>query len=442
MKTQEEINKQFIEACQHGDLVLVQYCLTSPELTYHADIHAEDGCGFLHACDNGHLEVVRYLLTSPELKEHADIHEQNDVALILACQKGYLDVVQYLLTSPELTEHIDVNVARDLSYYTGEEWCTDIEVGYIAVVFAYIDGHLEMVHYLLTSNTFQSPTLDRLFLTSCEFNFLDIIKWIYESPNGQNAINHNKGFQRVCQNGHLDIVRYLLTSPDIKKHADIHANGDKGFELACKEGRLNIIHYLLTSPELTEHIDIHANGDHGFVMACKFGHLDIVRYLLTSPELTEHANIHAEDGMALVLACDNGHLEVVRYLLTSQDLTDHANIRASDKYPDLPFIATYINKHIDIIYYLTSSPELKTRVPLINEATCSVEVLFNYFGKITANEMVARLLPDDAEQLMKDHGDALYGQYVLHAMNMPDNLMAYKHYLKPESMDTEEVIYF
>ena len=46
----------------------------------------------------------------------------------------------------------------------------------------------------------------------------------------------NEVFIDSCQEGHLEVVKYLLTSPDLKEHADIHADNDLGFRWACKKG--------------------------------------------------------------------------------------------------------------------------------------------------------------------------------------------------------------
>ena len=78
----------------------------------------------------------------------------------------------------------------------------------------------------------------------------------------------NKVFINSCQKGHLEIVKYLLTSPELKEHANIHAQDDLGFRLACNYGHLEIVKYLLTSPDLKEHADIHADNDYGFGWAC------------------------------------------------------------------------------------------------------------------------------------------------------------------------------
>ena len=63
---QEELNKQFINACQNDDLDIVKYLLTSSELTEHADIHAADDVGFVCACRYSNFEIVKYLVTSAE----------------------------------------------------------------------------------------------------------------------------------------------------------------------------------------------------------------------------------------------------------------------------------------------------------------------------------------------------------------------------------------
>ena len=106
---QEELNDQFIDVCAQGHLEVVKYLLTSPELTEHADMQAENDGGFIWACRYGHLESVKYLLTSLELKEHVDIHAENDSGFSWACDLGHLEVVKYLIIDMniEKTTHIE-----------------------------------------------------------------------------------------------------------------------------------------------------------------------------------------------------------------------------------------------------------------------------------------------------------------------------------------------
>jgi hypothetical protein len=88
--------------------------------------------------------------------------------------------------------------------------------------------------------------------------------------------------------------------------------------LACLSGRLDIIHYMLTSPELKQNVDIHSGDDFAFRMACKRGYLELVQYLLESPELKEHANIHVYKDIAFRQSAENGHYNISSYLLKFQ----------------------------------------------------------------------------------------------------------------------------
>ena len=136
----------------------------------------------------------------------------------------------------------------------------------------------------------------------------------------------NDQFIDVCESGRLEVVKYLLTSPELKEHANVHAKDDGGFKSACRYGNLEVVKYLLTSAELTEHADIHAENDDGFICACDRGHLEVVKYLLTSAELTEHADIHAENDRGFIWACDQGRLEVVQYLIIDMNIEKTTHI--------------------------------------------------------------------------------------------------------------------
>lgn len=96
-------------ACVHGNLPLVQYLLTSPELKIRANIHNNNDEALLLACYHEHLDIVRYLLTSPELKEHANINADDDNIVVEVCRTDNIEVLQYILTSPEISKHANMN---------------------------------------------------------------------------------------------------------------------------------------------------------------------------------------------------------------------------------------------------------------------------------------------------------------------------------------------
>jgi hypothetical protein len=84
---------------------------------------------------------------------------------------------------------------------------------------------------------------------------------------------------RACLDGHLDKVRYLLTSPNLKEHARVSHNKYQGFLEACERGHFEIVRYLIQAPELATHITSDNLKD-GLKSACFYKNLDIVKYLI------------------------------------------------------------------------------------------------------------------------------------------------------------------
>ena len=140
----------------------------------------------------------------------------------------------------------------------------------------------------------------------------------------------------ACAKGHLDIAQYLLTSPELKEHANIYHQDTGGWNalmVACYYGNLTIVKYLLTSSELKENVNIHDKNNYGsnvLMFACARGYLDIVKYLLTSPELKEHVDIYHKDNYgdnALISSCVNEHLDIVEYLVIDMNMKVDENTK-------------------------------------------------------------------------------------------------------------------
>jgi hypothetical protein len=89
--------------------------------------------------------------------------------------------------------------------------------------------------------------------------------------------------------------------------------------LACYSGNLELVKYLLTSKDLKTHVNIHTNylgsDDYSLLISCQYGHLEIVKYLTSSPDLKEHVNIHTNKDRPLFLAYEKGFLDIVKYFI-------------------------------------------------------------------------------------------------------------------------------
>ncbi len=213
---------------------------------------------------------------------------------------------------------------------------------------------------------------------------------LYKRFNKLEDFEIDEEFTNACYDGDLDVVQYLLKTPEFEINI-IQECINHGFFKACQNGKLSVVRYLLTDPDLYENANIHASEDNGLNWACSEGHLELVKYLLTSPELKEHANIHAPN--IFMRACSDGHVEVVRYLLTSSDLKENANIHEGN---DAGFKGAFLNKKLDIIQFLVFDMNIDKTKEIENFlAEYSNEQVENMFILRELNENLEKELPSD-----------------------------------------------
>ena len=55
----------------------------------------------------------------------------------------------------------------------------------------------------------------------------------------------NSVFLECCHNGNLERIKYVLHSPDLREHADIHAHYDSGFGYAAQFGHTEVVEYFI-----------------------------------------------------------------------------------------------------------------------------------------------------------------------------------------------------
>lgn len=105
----------------------------------------------------------------------------------------------------------------------------------------------------------------------------------------------NTAFVQVCGTGNIELAHYFLTNEHLVAagtNADIHTCDDIAVRYACKYGRLDMLKYLLESPDLKEHGNIHAKDDYAFRWACLNNHTDIVDYLVFEKNIPKSDGIY------------------------------------------------------------------------------------------------------------------------------------------------------
>jgi ankyrin repeat protein len=181
-------------------------------------------------------------------------------------------------------------------------------------------------------------------------------KQLYEQYKNLDKNRLNIEFQWACSGGDLELVKYFLTSTDLKTHADISSSSNVGFMQACKNGHLDVVKYLLTSKDLKKHVDIHARNDEIFTLTCFTGKLDVIKYLLTSPELTEHIDIHTNKDGGFLRACEGNQYNVLQYFIFDLNIE---RTEAIDKY-----LKEKPNKKVEDFFNLRNlNNELKESLP-------------------------------------------------------------------------------
>ena len=80
-------------------------------------------------------------------------------------------------------------------------------------------------------------------------------------------------FVWACKNGHIEIVKLLLSDEITNKFGkiNIHANNECAFQWACENGHIEVVKLLL-SDEITNKfgkIDIHADNECAFRQSCR-----------------------------------------------------------------------------------------------------------------------------------------------------------------------------
>jgi hypothetical protein len=161
---------------------------------------------------------------------------------------------------------------------------------------------------------------------------------------------------------------------------------DKAFKNACSKGQLKKVKYLLTSSELNKHANIHSQEGEALIKACRNNHYDVIDYLVNSKELKENLSIHTRKDYALIVACEENNVDLAKYLLTSPTLKEHIDIHTNANSPgntDRAFQIALIYKNLEILNYFITELNIE-RTPTIdkliafhdNEIKDAVENLF------------------------------------------------------------------
>jgi len=115
----------------------------------------------------------------------------------------------------------------------------------------------------------------------------------------------------ACKANNLLWIKELVKTDKCSVNEFHPKNGKTGFIVACEEGHLELVSYLIQSKCDTNRKDF--QGKTGFMHACLRGHLELVKYLADTGR-----NLHEKDrdgNNAITLALKNKHIDIVTFLI-------------------------------------------------------------------------------------------------------------------------------
>lgn len=256
---------------------------------------------------------------------------------------------------------------------------TQQEINEALLNFSFL-GKLQEVHYLLTSNELnKNAEINAIYkgihyrsgqnalILACIGGHVDIVKYLLSFPEILNNINYKdkEGKTAIDYACALDSVDILETILNTEEYFDYN----KALHLSCNLGKLNIVKYFLTSKHKhkfqLKSVDYH--GKTPLMIACSQGHLNIVKFLLTSSDLEKNSNINEatiNKSTSLMYACLNNQIEIIDYLLTSDELKEHSRIHDRDENQNA---AIYYCETLETVKFLLTNEKLKEHADMYSK---------------------------------------------------------------------------
>lgn len=319
------------------------------------------------ACQKNDVISLDKILSHKEFK--FDINSLNgDMNLLMVCvQYGAVDVAKLLIENYDLK--MDYNTLHWInnSPQSPKENETTNQISDIIIkkLLNCSDQRYSLFSEI-KDNAIEPAQLFKIkedFFHYCENGPLTSLKTLVTNPQYRNIVScfycnivdiDNKsenGFLVAVKSGNLEVIQYLLNSPDIEtlyrpKINSYNKKGENALLIAAKAGHIHIVEYLLTRPDLQnqensflqdQYADVNSTdkiGNNALMVACYGRNLEIIKFLLESPQLKTKINIHQRDTIyehnALLLAATHNSQELLNYFLLECHRKDEFDLQVKD----------------------------------------------------------------------------------------------------------------
>ena len=187
----------------------------------------------------------------------------------------------------------------------------------------------------------------------------------------------------AARNGHLDVVKYLLSRGDVDANAR-NAGGQTPLYLAASNGHLDVVKHLLSRGD----VDANARSVSNFSPlheAASNGHLDVVKHLLSRGDVDVNARDDYFRYTPLHLAVQGAYLDadgdlgVMKYLLSR----DGVDARAQDRWGKTPLHWAAEFGLLDAVKHLLLKTPINSRSPVSGTPLDSVIAESYYYSQIS-----------------------------------------------------------
>lgn len=256
--TKDVLNNFFVFAANRGDFILMKQLLG-----YSVDINYKSGLALRLAARNCNIKVMSFLMQN-------GVNIVNDKIMRFASEKGNVNVVNFLL---------------DNGCKIGD-----------SLIFATINGHIDVVNLLLKYGADPHIDKDRPFVVASKYGRLNLVRLFLRMGADIHAYSEY-ALIASCLNNHIDVVKYLLDNG-----ADIDAYNGEPLRWAVMKRNFGIVKLLIE-----EGANINANNGEALKQASLNGNFRVVELLIENGAIVR-------DEM-LIYASRRGHINTVKKLV-------------------------------------------------------------------------------------------------------------------------------
>ncbi|QHE84382.1 ankyrin repeat domain-containing protein [Hydrogenophaga sp. BPS33] len=321
-----------------------------------------NGVAPLHAaCHYGNVEVVQWLLAQAEIRQGIAgprhivavlnlVTTTGVTPLLQAAASGKTEVVDELLKQPGVHPN-PANHAGDMPLHAA------LKGKHALTVLALLQHKGVDIQRANAAGATPFLLAIQYQQTSAAVSLLD--------KGAHIGLCTNDGFAALhlaCQNGDLELVRWLLQQPGIWKLKGQPGSraavlnqrtrkGDTPLTLATRSGNARLVAFLLKQQDIRPN-EADDEGCTPLIEAAKHQRIDLIELLLVHPDIDVNSASDSGDT-AFSLAIKNNHLEMAKRLHQSK-----ANINRPTPGEFAPLHQACRNHHLEIVQWLLEQPDL------------------------------------------------------------------------------------